>query len=136
MPGDHSWLKKDDEVKECEVCGDLEHEPSDHPYIPHVDESVLSIAGIRELDNPLAIGGIREHHNPLDIPFGYEVKEVNMEVKNDVDEGGMGSGRNPEGGGEPKGSQQGPLISFGTEAIVKELMDAKIKESCPCHKKN
>lgn len=134
MPGNHSWKK----VKECEVCGDLEHEPTDHPYIPHVNENVLSIAGIRESDNPLSIAGISESHNPLDIPFGYEVKEVNMNVKDqpeDVDEGGMGSGRNPEGGGQSKGGQPGPLISFGTETI-KELMDAKIKESCPCRQKN
>ncbi len=136
MPGDHS-KKFDDDVKECEVCGDLEHEPSGHPYIPHVDESVLSIAGIRELDNPLAIGGIREHHNPLDIPFGKE-QEINMNVKDkpdETDEGGLGSGRNPEGGGSSGSSQQGPLISFGMET-VKELMDAKIRESCPCRKKN
>ena len=125
-------------AKICEVCNGGEHDDSDHPYIPHVDESVLSIAGISELDHPLNIGGIREHHNPLDIPFGKE-QEINMNVKDtpdETDEGGMGSGRNPEGGGDSSGSQPGPLISFGTEAIVKELMDAKIKESCPCRQKN
>jgi hypothetical protein len=80
---------------------------------------------------------LQEHHNPLDIPFGHEVHEVNMEVDNgDVDEGGLGSGRNPEGGDSAPGTQQGPLISFGlNETIVKQLMDAKLKESCPCHKK-
>ena len=143
MPGDHSWKNFDDKVKECDVCGDGEHEPTDHPYIPTMESSVLSIAGIRESDNPLAIGGIREHHNPLDIPFGKEqpTQEKNMNPKDvggpdDVDEGGLGSGRNPEGGGKG-GSQPGPLISFGiNETIIKQLMDAKLKESCSCHKKN
>lgn len=86
---------------------------------------------------------LQEDHNPLDIPFGHEVptQEKNMNVKDvggpdDVDEGGMGSGRNPEGGGSAGGTQ-GPLISFGiNETITKQLMDAKIKEQCPCHKKN
>jgi hypothetical protein len=84
---------------------------------------------------------LQEDHNPLDIPFGHEVKEKNMNVKDvsgpdDVDEGGMGSGRNPEGGGD-SGSAPGPLISFGlNETIAKQLMDAKLKESCKCRKKN
>ena len=92
--------------------------------------------------NLLGIGGsidkMKEHHNPLDIPFGHEVHELNMEVKSDeVDEGGMGSGRNPEGGGNTPGAEPGPLISFGlSETIIKQLMDAKLKESCSCHKKN
>ena len=85
----------------------------------------------------------QEDHNPLDIPFGHEVptQEKNMNVKDvggpdDVDEGGMGSGRNPEGGGNGAGSP-GPLISFGlSETLTKQLMDAKLKESCPCRKKN
>ena len=83
----------------------------------------------------------QEDHNPLVIPFGHEVQEKNMNVKDvdgpdDVDEGGMGSGRNPEGGGSA-GSTDGPLVSFGlNETIAKQLMDAKIKEQCPCHKKN
>jgi len=77
---------------------------------------------------------LQEDHNPLDIPFGHEVNEIGT-APEDVDEGGMGSGRNPEGCGESSGSQPGPLISVGMET-VKELMDAKIRESCPCHKKN
>lgn len=126
-------------LKECEVCGDSEHDPNDHVYLPKMESSVLGIAGISESHNPLDIPGIQEHHNPLDIPFGREqpTKEVNMEVKSDeVDEGGLGSGRNPEGDKSSSGSQPGPLISFGRETIMKELMDAKLKESCPCHKKN
>jgi len=81
---------------------------------------------------------LQEHHNPLDIPFGHEVHEVNMEVKSDeVDEGGLGSGRNPEGGDSKGGNTPGPLISFGlNETLVKNIWDAKLKESCPCHKKN
>ena len=81
---------------------------------------------------------LQEDHDPLDIPFGHEVNEINMEVDNgEVDEGGLGSGRNPEGGDSQGGSQHGPLISFGvSETIIKQLMDAKLKESCPCHKKN
>ena len=81
---------------------------------------------------------LQEHHNPLDIPFGHEVHELNMEVKSDeVDEGGLGSGRNPEGGDSTGGNQPGPLISFGlNETLVKNIWDAKLKESCPCHKKN
>ena len=80
----------------------------------------------------------QEHHNPLDIPFGHEVHEVNMEVDNDqVDEGGMGSGPSGQSPGSSSGSQPGPLISFGvSETIAKQLMDAKLKEKCPCHKKN
>ncbi len=80
----------------------------------------------------------QEDHNPLDIPFGHELNEINMEVKgpDDVDEGGMGSGRNPEGGGQSSGGQPGPLVSFGiSEAITKQLYDIKLKESCPCHNK-
>ena len=90
-------------------------------------------------ENKVSFFKFQEHHNPLDIPFGHEVHEVNMDPKQpeDVDEGGMGSGRNPEGGGDSQGGQPGPLISFGlNETISKQLMDAKIKESCPCHKKN
>ncbi len=108
--------------KLCEVCNGEEHDPSDHPYIPHVDESVLGIAGITE------------SHNPLDIVGVVQEKNLDPKQPEDVDEGGMGSGRNPEGGGDSSGSQPGPLISFGTETI-KELMDAKLKESCPCRQK-
>ena len=80
---------------------------------------------------------LQEHHNPLDIPFGHEVHELNMEVDNGTDEGGLGSGRNPEGGGSTPGTEPGPLISFGlSEILVKNIWDAKLKESCPCHKKN
>ena len=77
---------------------------------------------------------IEETHNPLDIPFGHEVHEINMNPKDpkNTEEGGMGSGRNDEGGGSSGGAQAGPLISFG-ESIVKELMDAKLQE-CSCHK--
>lgn len=83
-----------------------------------------------------SLGGLQEHHNPLDIPFGHELNEIGTAPK-DVDEGGMGSGRQDEGGGDNGGSQPGPLISFGlNEALTKNIMDAKIKESCSCHKKN
>ena len=82
---------------------------------------------------------LQEHHNPLDIPFGHEVNEINMEVKgpDDVDEGGLGSGRNPEGGNNGGGAEPGPLVSFGiNETIMKQLYDVKLTESCKCHKKN
>ncbi len=80
---------------------------------------------------------IKEHHNPLDIPFGRELNEINKNVKDvpgpdDTEEGGLGSGRNPEGGASSTGGQPGPLISFG-ETIIKEMMDSKL--SCPCNKK-
>ena len=80
----------------------------------------------------------KESHNPLDIPFGYEVNEINKGVKDvpgpdEVDEGGLGSGRNPEGGGQG-GGQPGPLISFG-ETLFKEMVDSKLS-SCQCNKKN
>lgn len=107
-----------------------------------IKESQVSFFKFQEED-PLEIAGIQEDHNPLDIPFGKEqpTQEKNMNVKDvggpdDVDEGGLGSGRQPEGGGGG-GSQPGPLISFGiNETIIKQLMDAKLKESCQCHKKN
>lgn len=108
---------------------------------------------------------LQEHHNPLDIPFGHEVKEgfegfesepneppyikkgaespfaeVNMNPKDPegTEEGGLGSGRQDEGGGSSGGSQAGPLISFGEMLalphpnIIKEMMDAKL--NCPCQK--
>ena len=75
---------------------------------------------------------IKEHHNPLDIPFGYELNEINKNVKDpEIEEGGLGSGRNPEGG-DSTGGQPGPLISFG-ETLMKEIVDSKL--SCPCNKK-
>jgi len=79
----------------------------------------------------------QEDHNPLDIPFGHEVHELNMEVDNDkMDEGGMGSGPSGSSPGDAGPSQQGPLISFGLhELISKQLMDAKLKESCGCRNK-
>ena len=123
MPGNHDDIKKNNDK--------------------FLKESKVSFFKFQEEESPLEIAGIQEHHNPLDIPFGKEqpTQEKNMNVKDvggpdDVDEGGMGSGRNPEGGGSA-GSTAGPLISFGlNETIAKQLMDAKIKEQCPCHKKN
>ena len=75
----------------------------------------------------------QESHNPLDIPFGREVNEINMNPKDPegTEEGGMGSGRNPEGGNGMGGGQPGPLISFG-ETIMKQYVDSKI--NCPCNK--
>jgi len=104
-----------------------------------------------------------ESHDPLDIPFGYEVgtQEKQMGVKDsnvggpeDVEEGGLGSGRNPEGAGDTGGGQPGPLMSFETvsvpgsasaisigakrpdikETITKQLLDAKLNSKCPCSK--
>ena len=113
----------------CEICNGGEHGPGDHPFIPK----------------------FQEHHNPLDIPFGHEVHEVNNNIK-DVDEGGMGSGREPEGGDPSKGSSPGELVTFetisipnsasslsvkkpieGVTEIMKQLMDSKL--SCPCKNK-
>lgn len=87
-------------------------------------------------ESQISFFNLQEDHNPLDIPFGHEVNEIGTAPK-DVDEGGMGSGRQDEGGGDSPGSQQGPLISFGiNETLTKNIMDAKIKGSCSCHKKN
>lgn len=119
MPGDHAYKKFDNEIKEWESNG----------------FNVLGIAGVGETENPLAIAGIDETDNPLEIPGVVQEKNMNpkdVDGPDDVDEGGLGSGRNPEGGGS-SGSQPGPLISFG-ETIAKQLMDAKLKESCPCRK--
>ena len=79
---------------------------------------------------------IEETHNPLDIPFGHEVKEVNNNIKDvsgpdEVNEGGQGSGRNPEGGQDSGGASPGPLVTFET-TVLKEMVDAKLK--CPCNK--
>ena len=118
-------------MPKCEIC-DKDHDSLDH----YQETAPLDI--VLEETSPLDII-IQEHHNPLDIPFGHEVNEINMEVKGpeDVDEGGMGSGRNPEGGDNGGSSAPGPLVSFGiNETILKQLYDEKLKESCKCHKKN
>jgi hypothetical protein len=101
----------------CEICNGGEHDLGDHPYLPKIKES----------------------HNPLDIVFGHEVNELNPNPK-DIDEGGDGSGRNPEGGGDVGGSQAGPLMSFETvdpvkiiESVSKSVMDAKL--NCQCKTK-
>jgi len=135
---DDAWAICSSSINECEVCNGNEHQPTDHPYIPKMKEI-----------SPLDII-IQEHHSPLDIPFGYEVKEVNKNVK-DVEEGGTGSGRNPEDGEKPTGSQAGPLVSFETvsvpssasnlsigakkieETVMKQLLDSKL--TCPCNRK-
>ncbi len=84
-------------------------------------------------DDATTSHNIKEDHNPLDIPFGHEVKEKNMNPKDpEIEEGGLGSGRNPEGGEGSTAGQPGPLISFG-ETIFKEMVDSKL--SCPCSKK-
>jgi hypothetical protein len=101
--------------KTCEICKGGLHETTDHPFLPTM-----------------------ETHNPMDIPFGHEVHEINKNVK-DIDEGGMGSGRQPDYGDpiqkEPTG---GELVTFETvpilkleETINKQLFDQKLKK-CPC----
>ena len=105
--------------------------PGDHDKIIKGNNDFLK-------ESQISFFKLQEHHNPLDIPFGHEVNEINMDPKQPegTDEGGLGSGRNPEGGDSQPGSQPGPLISFGlNETIVKQLMDAKLTEKCPCHKK-
>ena len=107
--------------------------PGNHDDIDKANDKFLKESQV----SFFSLGGLQEHHNPLDIPFGHEVHEVNMEVKgpDDVDEGGLGSGRNPEGGQGGGGSQAGPLVSFGlNETITKQLYDEKLKE-CPCRNK-
>jgi hypothetical protein len=128
--------------KICEICKGEQHTPEDHPFLPQMETS------------PLEIPGITESHNPLDIPFGHEVSEINKNIK-DVDEGGMGSGRQPDYG-EPVSKEPtgGELIAFetvsipnsasavsikkpidGVTEITKQLWDKKL--SCPCwNKKN
>ena len=126
----------------CEICKGEQHTPDDHPYLPTMEMS------------PINIGGVKEFHNPLDIPFGYEVSEINKNVKQ-VDEGGQGSGRQPDYGDDIGGGQQpGELMSFetvsipnsasavsikkpidGVTEITKQLWDSQIP--CPCkNKKN
>jgi len=97
-------------MKICEICKEGEHDYSNHPFLP-----------------------TSETHNPLDIPFGHEVHEVNNNLK-DVDEGGQGSGRQPDFGDPAQGGQQpGELVTFETiqEMVYKDIMDKKVKE-CPC----
>jgi len=97
----------------CEICDGEQHTPEDHPFLPTM----------------------KEHHNPLDIAFGHEVQEKNMNVK-DIDEGGPGSGRNPEEAPDVGGGGGGPLVSFETvgkiihETVAKQLMDEKL--NCQC----
>ena len=98
-----------------------------------------------------------DKHESID-HFSETLQEVNNNVKdqgngtsNDMEEGGMGSGRNPETPGDSAGSP-GPLISFGNsgspfppiplmmpqqplglmETLSKQLMDAKL--GCHCNK--
>ena len=98
----------------CEICGDIIHESTDHPFLP-------------------------------------KITEVNNNIK-DLDEGGQGSGRSPEGGSDNGAGSPGPLISFEPssvpgslaptsigakrylEALKVQLMDAKL--NCPCQKKH
>jgi len=131
-------------------------DPEDYASHPTKEEVPIDVAKALPDPDDYASHPVKEHHNPLDIPFGYELNEINMNVK-DVNEGGMGSGRHPEvgdgdihkgsgggvggggGGGSSAGTagmgggQPGPLISFG-ETIIKEMLDSKL--SCPCNKKN
>ncbi len=112
-------------------------DPEDYASHPTKEEVPIDVAKALPDPDDYASHPVKEHHNPLDIPFGHEVKEKNMNVKDvpgpdDTEEGGLGSGRNPEGGASSTGGQPGPLISFG-ETILKEMMDSKL--SCPCNKK-
>ena len=152
MPGNHSFDKLDKDLKEIatalgiagvgvqEEVGitsvDALPDPDDMASHPTQEEVGITIAKALPDPNDYASHPTHESHNPLDIPFGHEVKEKQMGVKDvpgpdEVDEGGMGSGRNPEGGNNMGGGQPGPLISFG-ETIMKQFVDAKV--SCPCNK--
>ena len=113
-------------------------DPDDMASHPTKEEVPIDIAKALPDPDDMASHPTKESHNPLDIPFGREVdtKEINKNVKDndDVEEGGLGSGRNPEGG-DAGGGTPGPLISFGmSETLMKELVDSKL--SCPCSKKN
>ena len=109
-------------------------DPDDMASHPTKEEVPIDVAKALPDPNDYASHPVKEHHNPLDIPFGHEVKEKQMGVKDpEIEEGGQGSGRNPEGGDSATGGQPGPLISFG-ETIIKEMLDSKL--SCPCSKKN
>lgn len=156
MPGDHGFKERSNVLS---IAGITEEDPIDvakalpdpedmasHPTkeeVPIDDATALPdpndyASHPTSETNPLSIAGIKEDHNPLDIPFGYEVdgdstKEINMNVKDpELEEGGLGSGRNPEAPSEPSTGQPGPLISFG-ETIMKQFVDSKL--SCPCSKK-
>ena len=73
-------------------------------------------------------------------PLDMILQEVNNNVKDvsgpdEMNEGGTGSGRNPEGPGDSGGSAPGPLVTFETTSplkILKEMVDAKLQ--CPCNK--
>lgn len=116
----------------CEICKGEQHTPEDHPYLPTM-----------------------ETHNPFDIPFGHEVKEKNMNVKDPgTEEGGTGSGRQPDYGDDITSSQAGDLVTFETvsipgsasavsiggkkieEALAKQLVDEKLKCRCKNMSKN
>ncbi len=154
MPGTHDWKKFDDDIQEVatalgiagvglqeEVPIDIVKalpDPDDMASHPTQEEVPIDIAKALPDPDDMASHPTKESHNPLDIPFGHEVdtKEINKNVKDndDVEEGGLGSGRNPEGSGNGGGAQPGPLISFG-ETLFKEMVDSKIS-SCQCSKKN
>jgi hypothetical protein len=134
--------------KLCEICNGGEHQPGDHPYIPKFEET----------HNPLDIPFGHEVHEMqedqlIKVEDGkgatvldeWGTKEVNNGVKdqgfgnsnnsNEIDEGGMGSGRQPDYG-DPlsDGGGPGPLMTFETTPldIIKEVVDAKL--DCPCRK--
>ncbi len=111
-------------------------DPDDMASHPTKEEVPIDIAKALPDPDDMASHPTKESHNPLDIPFGREVdtKEINKNIKDpEIEEGGQGSGRNPEGGDSAGGGTPGPLISFGmSETLMKELVDSKL--SCPCNK--
>ena len=122
-------------VKEEVPIDDAKALPDPNDYASHPTKEEVPIDDAKALPDPndYASHPVKEDHNPLDIPFGHEVKEKNMNPKDpEIEEGGLGSGRNPEGGDSSGGGQPGPLISFG-ETLFKEMVDSKL--SCPCSKK-
>ena len=150
MPGNHDWKKFDDDIQEVatalgiagvgiqeEVPIDIVKalpDPDDMASHPTKEEVPIDIAKALPDPDDMASHPTKESHNPLDIPFGHEVKEKNMNPKDpEIEEGGLGSGRNPEGGETPSSGQPGPLISFG-ETLFKEMVDTKLS-SCHCNKK-
>jgi hypothetical protein len=104
----------------CEICN------KGHDSINHFQETTPFDIIIKEAE-------------PLDIilqEVNNNIKDSNVGGPNDVDEGGLGSGRHPETPGDSGGGQPGPLMTFETVRplnIIKEVMDAKLK--CPCSQK-
>jgi hypothetical protein len=125
----------------CEICHGEIHETFDHPYLPQMEtHSPMKEDQLIKVEDGKGATVLDE----------WNTQEINMNVK-DLDEGGMGSGRQPDYG-EPinQGVQPGELIAFETvsiggglsgvdiggkkhieETISKQIADTRLG-NCPC----